>query len=61
MNGFFYGYPKAKAAEIALSAVTNWMDANKNYDIEITIVNFFEEDYKIYQAVIDEKFPALKN
>lgn len=51
-----YGYPKKAAAEIALAAMTNWLDENKNYDIEITVVNFSAGDYEIYKNVVAEKF-----
>ena len=51
-----YGYPKKEAAEISLTAVTNWLDENKNYNIEITFVNFSEGDYEIYKNVVIEKF-----
>jgi O-acetyl-ADP-ribose deacetylase (regulator of RNase III) len=46
-----YGYPKKKAAVIALKTVREWLEENSGYDIEITIVNFSEEDYVIYQTV----------
>ena len=51
-----YGYPKKAAAEIALAAMTNWLDENKNYDIQITVVNFSAGDYEIYKNVVAEKF-----
>ena len=51
-----YGYPKKEAAEIALTTVKEWLEANSEYDIEITIVNFTEEDYLIYQTVAGESF-----
>ena len=46
-----YGYPKKDAARIALKAVTDWLEANTGYEMEITIVTFSEEDYLIYQTV----------
>ncbi len=46
-----YGYPKKEAAVIALKTVREWLEENSGYDIEITIVNFSEEDYVIYQTV----------
>lgn len=51
-----YGYPKKEAAQIALKTVREWLEANSGYDMEITIVNFSEEDYLIYQTVAGEKF-----
>ena len=49
-----YGYPKKEAAKVALTAVKDWLAANPEYEIEITIVNFMEEDYLIYQKVAAE-------
>ena len=46
-----YGYPKKEAARVALTAVREWMEENADYDIDVTIVNFSEEDYLIYQKV----------
>ena len=51
-----YGYPKKEAAQIALKTVREWLETNSEYDIEITIVNFSEEDYLIYQTVAGESF-----
>ncbi len=49
-----YGYPKKDAAKIALETVREWLEANPDYEMEITIVNFSEEDYLIYQTVAAE-------
>ena len=49
-----YGYPKKEAAKIALKTVKEWLESNSAYEIEITIVNFSEEDYLIYQTVAAE-------
>lgn len=35
-----YGYPKEEAAEIALNTVKEWLDANSDYEIEVTFVTF---------------------
>ena len=48
-----YGYPKKDAARIALKTVKEWLEANSAYEMEITIVNFSEEDYLIYQTAFD--------
>ena len=37
-----YGYPKEEASEIALRTVKEWIEAHPDYDIEVTIVKFFE-------------------
>ncbi|SDB68799.1 O-acetyl-ADP-ribose deacetylase [Butyrivibrio sp. INlla16] len=51
-----YGYPKKEAAKAALAAVNDWIAENAGYEIEITIVNFSEEDYLIYQKTAAEMF-----
>ena len=47
-----YGYPKEAAAKTALNAITTWLSENPEYDLKITIVNFSEHDYEVYQSVI---------
>ena len=47
-----YGYPKEAAAKIALRSITTWLSDNSGYDMKITIVNFSQHDYEIYQSVI---------
>lgn len=47
-----YGYPKEAAAKIALRSITTWLSDNSGYDMRITIVNFSQHDYEIYQSVI---------
>lgn len=47
-----YGYPKEAAAKTALNAITTWLSENPEYDLKITIVNFSELDYEVYQSVI---------
>ncbi|WP_029319794.1 O-acetyl-ADP-ribose deacetylase [Butyrivibrio sp. AE3004] len=49
-----YGYPKKEAAMVALTAIKEWTSTNPGYEMEITIVNFMEEDYLIYQKVAAE-------
>ena len=49
-----YGYPKKDAAKIALKTVKEWLEKNSGYEMEITIVNFSEEDYLMYQTVAAE-------
>ena len=46
-----YGYPKEDAARIALKTVRDWLSANVDYEMEITIVNFSEADYQIYRMI----------
>ena len=49
-----YGYPKEEAAEIALKTINDWIKTNGDYDIDVTIVNFSEQDYMIYQKIASE-------
>lgn len=56
-----YGYPKAAAAKIALTAIIDWLKNNSDFEIEITVVNFGEGDYKIYQQVLAENFSGEKS
>ena len=49
-----YGYPKKDAARIALTTVKEWLEKNSDYDMEITLVNFSQADYQIYQAIAAE-------
>ena len=46
-----YGYPKKDAAKIALKTVKDWLASNADYEMEVTIVNFSDGDYRIYQEV----------
>lgn len=48
-----YGYPKKEAADIATTTVKEWLKTNSDYDIEVTFVNFSEEDYMIYKKMVD--------
>jgi O-acetyl-ADP-ribose deacetylase (regulator of RNase III) len=48
-----YGYPKEEAAQVALTAILNWFDANKDYGMQVVIVNFNNADYEVYKKVID--------
>ncbi|WP_026494034.1 O-acetyl-ADP-ribose deacetylase [Butyrivibrio sp. XPD2006] len=49
-----YGYPKKDAARIALTTVMEWLEKNAGYEMDITIVNFNEADYLVYQTVAAE-------
>lgn len=52
-----YGYPKEKAASVALGAVLNWFGDHKDYGMRVVLVNYSERDYEIYQNVWnDAKF-----
>ena len=45
---------KKDAARIAIAAVKGWLEKHSDYEMEITIVNFSEEDYLIYQTIAAE-------
>jgi len=47
----FYGYPKEKAAKIAISTVRGWLMLTK-YPINIIFDVFTEEDYQIYKFLL---------
>lgn len=42
-----YGYPKAAAAEVAISAIRRWQE--KNGPIKVQLICFDEENYRIYK------------
>ena len=44
-----YGYPKTEAAEVALAAICDWFRAHPEAGMHVTIVNFSQGDYTIYQ------------
>jgi O-acetyl-ADP-ribose deacetylase (regulator of RNase III)/ADP-ribosylglycohydrolase len=48
-----YGYPKEEAAQVALTAILNWFDANEDYGMQVVVVNFSNADYEVYKKVID--------
>ena len=47
-----YGYPKDKAAVVALKAIVNWIDEHKDYPIEVMIVCYSAEDMEVYRKVM---------
>jgi O-acetyl-ADP-ribose deacetylase (regulator of RNase III) len=48
-----YGYPKEEAAQVALTAILNWFDANEDYGMQVVVVNFSNADYEVYKKMID--------
>ncbi|MCR5251090.1 MAG: O-acetyl-ADP-ribose deacetylase [Lachnospiraceae bacterium] len=50
-----YGYPKDKAAVVALKAIVNWLDAHADYEMEVMIVCFSPEDMEYYRAVMENR------
>ncbi len=51
-----YGYPKMEGAEIAIKTVVDFM-ADENYLIEVTFIQFDNENYEIYNKLLE----GLKN
>ena len=49
-----YGFPKQKAAEIALRTVQKWLKEHKGQLKEIRFVNFEEENHLLYQETLKE-------
>ena len=48
-----YGYPLDEAARIALLTCTQWLNANKEYGMEITLVCFNNAVLKSYSEIIE--------
>ena len=44
-----YGYPWEDAAKIALDSVSEWLEVNSDYEMDVTIACFSEDMFKIYQ------------
>ena len=47
-----YGYPKDKAAVVALKAIVNWIDSHKDHPMEVMIVCYSAEDLAVYRSVM---------
>jgi len=48
-----YGYPKAKAAQVAVEAVRNYFEEHTNSSVKyVAFVCFDDENYKLYQELI---------
>ena len=48
-----YGYPKAKAAQVAIEAIHEFIDSNPGKINEIIFVCFDEENFQLYQRLLD--------
>ena len=48
-----YGYPKQQAAEIAVKTVVEFCDAHPHALREVTFVCFDDENFNIYQSLLD--------
>ena len=47
-----YGYPKEAAAQVALNAIADWFNDNKDYGMTVVISCFDQRTYDIYQKII---------
>ena len=43
-----YGYPKEEAVQVAVSAVVEWLENNKLYDIEVIFCCYDRSTYELY-------------
>ncbi len=50
-----YGYPKDKAAGVALKAIVDWLDANEDHGMTVVMSCFDQAAYDAYQAVRSKK------
>ena len=53
-----YGYPKQKAAMVALTAVSSWLSANLDYGMAVIMVCLDSQMRQYYQNVIDACTPG---
>jgi O-acetyl-ADP-ribose deacetylase (regulator of RNase III) len=49
-----YGFPKEKAAQVAVKTVTEFLDTNSSIT-EVHFVCFDDENFKIYQGILKER------
>ena len=47
-----YGYPVAEAADIAIGAVRDWLEANSRLPMVVKLVQFSERDHEVYKRLI---------
>jgi hypothetical protein len=52
-----YGYPRDKAAHVALRTVRNWLEQNHEKVDRIIFVNFLDAEQRVYLETIREYFP----
>lgn len=50
-----YGYPTEEAAKVAISAVTEWIDTNNDYNIEVVFCCFNDRDEQFYIRLLTER------
>lgn len=48
-----YGFPKAKAANVAINAILDWLENNESHDLnEVIFVCFDDENFDLYQSLL---------
>lgn len=47
-----YGYPMQEAAEIALTAIRDWLQENSEYEMQVIMSCFSQQTYECYQKVL---------
>lgn len=53
-----YGFPKPRAAEIAVAAVRSWLDAETHELDQVTFVCFDDESLDLYRELLTEMSPG---
>lgn len=49
-----YGYPINEATKIALISILQWITCNSDYNIEIQLYCFTQDDYDTYRQILSE-------
>lgn len=48
-----YGFPKSRAAAVAINATIDWLEQNEGHDIQqVVFVCFDQENYELYDALL---------
>lgn len=50
-----HGYPKEKAARIAMNAVGRWLGGHRDYVMHVILCCYDEENYGIYKKMVEER------
>ena len=54
-----YGFPKEKAADVALSTVRDWLKENKTHIDQVIFCTSTPEDKKYYEQLVKIHFPGF--
>ena len=49
-----YGYPLEEATEIAVKTVTEWLEANKDYNMDVVFCSFDKWTADVYEKVLND-------